>query len=216
MGQINGLLDESIAGLTIREAGPPAHRPLHDRLRGAREALQGTKHKNIDLEALKAAIRAKLDKLVRLNRTRADFAEKFEALIETYNAGSRNIEELFEELLALQQPRRRAGAPRPRAPDRGGADHLRHPDPARARAEHGGARRGQEGGPGTADAAQGPAGAELATEGAARSALKLAIEDTLDEGLPRAYTPELYRQKCSAVFEHVYESYPERNAGVYA
>jgi type I restriction enzyme R subunit len=51
---------------------------------------------------------------------------------------------------------------------------------------------------------------------AARSALRLAIEDTLDSGLPRAYTPELYRQKCSAIFEHVYESYPERNAGVYA
>ena len=51
---------------------------------------------------------------------------------------------------------------------------------------------------------------------AARSQLKLTIEDTLDTGLPRAYTPELYNQKCSAVFEHVYESYPERNAGVYA
>ena len=50
----------------------------------------------------------------------------------------------------------------------------------------------------------------------ARSQLKLTIEDTLDSGLPRAYTPELYNQKCSAVFEHVYESYPERNAGVYA
>ena len=47
----------------------------------------------------------------------------------------------------------------------------------------------------------------------ARSQLKLAIEDTLDTGLPRAYTPGLYRQKCSAVFEHVYESYPERGAG---
>ena len=51
---------------------------------------------------------------------------------------------------------------------------------------------------------------------AARSQLKLAIEDALDSGLPRAYTPDLYRQKCSAVFEHVYESYPERNVGVYA
>jgi type I restriction enzyme, R subunit len=50
---------------------------------------------------LKAAIRAQLEKLIRLNRTRADFAEKFEALIESYNAGSRNIEELFEELLKL-------------------------------------------------------------------------------------------------------------------
>ena len=50
---------------------------------------------------------------------------------------------------------------------------------------------------------------------AARSALKLAIEDTLDAGLPRAYAPEIYRQKCSAVFEHVYESYPERRGGIY-
>ena len=37
-----------------------------------------------------------------------------------------------------------------------------------------------------------------------------------DSGLPRAYTPPLYQLKCAAVFEHIYESYPERNAGVYA
>ena len=49
-----------------------------------------------------------------------------------------------------------------------------------------------------------------------RLQLKLATEDALDAGLPRAYVPEIYRQKCSAVFEHVYESYPERDAGVYA
>ena len=43
---------------------------------------------------------------------------------------------------------------------------------------------------------------------AARSQLKLAIEDALESGLPRAYTPEAYQQKCAAVFEHVYESFP--------
>mgnify|MGYP003339667533 CR=1 FL=1 len=45
-------------------------------------------------------------------------------------------------------------------------------------------------------------------------ALKLAIEDTLDL-LPAAYDRPLYSQKCSALLEHVYESYPEKNAGVY-
>ena len=45
---------------------------------------------------------------------------------------------------------------------------------------------------------------------AARSRVKLAIEDVLDQGLPRAYTPDLYKQKCSAVFEHVYEVYGDR------
>ena len=48
------------------------------------------------------------------------------------------------------------------------------------------------------------------------SQLKLAIEDALDAGLPRAYTPELYQQKCSAVFKHIYESYPELHLGIYA
>ena len=50
----------------------------------------------------------------------------------------------------------------------------------------------------------------------ARSQLKLAIEDVLDTGLPRAYDKPLYTQKCSALFEHIYESYPERDVGVYA
>ena len=50
----------------------------------------------------------------------------------------------------------------------------------------------------------------------ARSQLKLTIEDTLDTGLPRVFTPELYQKKCSAVFEHVYECYPERNTSVFA
>ena len=47
----------------------------------------------------------------------------------------------------------------------------------------------------------------------ARSSLKLAIEDTLDR-LPEAYDRPLYARMCSALFEHVYESYPERDAGV--
>jgi type I restriction enzyme R subunit len=50
----------------------------------------------------------------------------------------------------------------------------------------------------------------------ARSQLKLAIEDVLDTGLPRAYDKPLYEQKYSALFEHIFESYPERDAGVYA
>jgi site-specific DNA-methyltransferase (adenine-specific) len=31
-----------------------------------------------------------------------------------------------------------------------------------------------------------------------------------------AYTPELYQQKCSSLFEHFYESCPENGTGVYA
>jgi Domain of unknown function (DUF3387) len=47
----------------------------------------------------------------------------------------------------------------------------------------------------------------------ARSQLKLAIEDALDSGLPQTYSPDLYKQKCSALFEHFYENYPDKEQG---
>lgn len=34
--------------------------------------------------------------------------------------------------------------------------------------------------------------------------------------LPRAYSKELYEDKCSAVFEHVYQSYQGEGASVYS
>jgi type I restriction enzyme R subunit len=49
----------------------------------------------------------------------------------------------------------------------------------------------------------------------ARSRVKLTIEDMLDQGLPRAYNPDLHKQKCSAVFEHVYEVYGDKEASSY-
>lgn len=101
MGRITGLLDESITGQTIPDAGPAAIVPSKISFEALADRFKKSQHKNTDLEALKVAIRVKLDQLLRLNRTRADFAENFEALIESYNAGSRRIEQLFEELLKL-------------------------------------------------------------------------------------------------------------------
>src|SRR5207244_3225034 len=53
----------------------------------------------VEVERLKAAVRARLERLIRLNRTRIDFLEQFEQLLESYNNGSRNIEEMLEQLL---------------------------------------------------------------------------------------------------------------------
>ena len=217
MGQIAGLLDESITGSRIHEAGPPAIDLSKINFEALADRFKDSSHKNTDLEALKAAIRAKLNTLVRLNRTRADFAGKFEALIESYNAGSRSIEQLFEELLKLanslddeQERHVREGLSEEELVI---FDILTRPAPELTTEERAEVKK--------------VAREMLARlknllvlnwrqKSAARSALKLAIEDALDVGLPRAYAPEMYRQKCSAVFEHVYESYPERNAGVYA
>ncbi len=83
----------------MRDAGPPAIDLSKINFEALAQRFKDSTVKNTDLEALKAAIRAKLGTLLRLNRTRADYAEQFEALIESYSASSRSIEQLFDELL---------------------------------------------------------------------------------------------------------------------
>ena len=53
-------------------------------------------------------------------------------------------------------------------------------------------------------------------QASARSQVQLAIQDLLDQGLPRAYTPDVYKQKCSALFEHFYETYPGAGTAPFA
>jgi type I restriction enzyme R subunit len=217
MGDIGKLLDASITGVDM----PVKPAPVMDLSKIDFEALRSrfkeSKHKNTDLEVLKAAIRAQLEKLIRLNKTRADFAEKFEELIESYNQGSQSIEGLFEELLKLSrnlnQEQERHVRENMTEEELVIFDILTRPAPELSADERAEVKK---------------VARELLNKmklllvlnwrqkSTARSQLKLTIEDVLDTGLPRTYTPELYRQKCSALFEHVYESYPERDMGVYA
>ena len=174
-------------------------------------------HKNTDIEVLKAAIRAQLERLIRLNRTRADFAEKFESLIENYNSGSRNIEELFEQLLILSRnlndEEERHVRENMTEEELVIFDILIRPAPELSADERAEIKKVASD---LLNRLKNLLVINWRQKSTARSQLKLAIEDTLDSGLPKAYTPELYQEKCSAIFEHVYESYPEKNVGVYA
>lgn len=217
LAQISGLLDESIAGLTIREEGPPPIDLSRINFEALAERFGTSKHKNTDIEALKAAIRARVERLVRLNRTRTNFADTFEALIASYNAGTRSIEELFQDLLRLSnnldEEQERHVREHLTEEELVIFDILTRPAPEltpEARAEVKKVAR------------------ELLNrikellvlnwrqKSTARSSLKLAIQDTLDLHLPTAYEQELYNQKCSAIFEHIFETYPERNTSIYA
>ncbi|MDB6036206.1 MAG: type site-specific deoxyribonuclease, HsdR family, partial [Verrucomicrobiales bacterium] len=217
MGDIGQLLDASITGVAM----PTKAAPLLDLSKIDFVALglrfKESRHKNTDLEVLKAAIRAQLEKLIRLNKTRADFAEKFEELIESYNAGSRNIEELFEELLKLSRnlsdEQQRHVRENMSEEELVIFDILTRPAPDLSADERAELKK---------------VARELLTKlkgllvinwrqkSTARSQLKLAIEDTLDSGLPTAFSRDLYEKKCSAVFEHFYESYTEAGSSIYA
>ena len=154
--------------------------------------------------------------MVELNRTRTDFSEKFEVLIESYNAGSRTIEALYQELLeltnSLNVEEHRHVRENMTEEELVIFDILTRPSPELGSEERAEVKK-------VAKALLKRLKELLVLnwrqKSTARSQLKLAIEDTLDSGLPRAYTPEVYREKCSAVFDHVYESYPERNVGIY-
>ncbi|HNC97853.1 MAG TPA: DUF3387 domain-containing protein, partial [Myxococcota bacterium] len=217
LAQISGLLDESIAGLTMREGGPPPIDLSKINFEALAERFKASKHKNTDLEVLKAAIQARLEKLVRLNRTRTNFAAKFEELIQSYNNGSRNIEQLFEELVKLSnnldEEQQRHVREQMSEEELVIFDILTRPAPELSAAERATVKK---------------VARELLArltqvlvlnwrqKLAAQSSLRLAIADTLDNGLPEAYTKELFTQKCDALFEHVYESYPERDRSRYA
>jgi type I restriction enzyme R subunit len=127
------VLDRSIEGaaITTRD-GPPAIDLSRIDFKGLAAKFKASKTKNLDVERLKAAIRAQLDRLIAANETRVDFREKFEALIEAYNAGSMQIEQLFRDLLELTRTLTdEEDAPRPREPDRGGTRGARLAHPAR-------------------------------------------------------------------------------------
>lgn len=216
MGRISGLLDESITGLTIREDGPSAMDISKINFEALARRFKDSKHKNTDLEALKAAIRARLERLVQLNRTRTDFLEKFEALIESYNAGSRNIEQLFEDLLklakGLDEEEERHVRENLSEEELVILDILTRPAPELSTQERAEIKKVARD---LLARIKSLLVLNWRQKAAARSQLRLAIEDALDAGLPRVYSPELYRDKCSAVFEHVYETYPERDSGPY-
>ena len=218
MGDIGALLDDSILGVHMPERPLPKIDLSKIDFAALRSRFAQSKHKQIDVEVLKAAIHAQLNRMIRENKTRADYQEQFAALIESYNNGSRNIESLFAELLKLsseltseQQRHIRENLSkeelvlfdiltRPAPPELSADERKKVKQVARELL---------------------PKLKELLVlnwrkRTAATSKLRMCIEDVLDQGLPRAYTKELYLEKVAALYEHMYDSYAERDENVYA
>ena len=217
MGQIGQVLDQSITGIAIRDQGPPSIDLSKIDFQALADKFNQKRNKKTELEELKALIAAHLARMVQLNPTRADFREKFEALIASYNAGSRSVEQIYKDLVHLslqlsqeQQRHIRENLSEEElamfdillqsAPDLSDSDRAKVKQSARELVEK----------------IKQLLVLNWQQKAAARAQLKLLIEDALDIGLPRAYTPELYQQKCEAVFAHIEQAYPERDRSIYA
>ena len=208
LNEISAVLDASISGVEMSSM-PSASIDLSKiDFEALAQRFKQTNHKNTELEALKAAIRSRLERLIRINKTRANFAEKFEELIESYNAGSRNIEELFEELLklsrSLSEEQTRHVRENMTEEELVIFDILTRPAPTLSSEERGEVKKvARE----LLERVKNLLVIDWRRRQNSRARVEDAIKDVLDTGLPRAYDKVLYEEKCSALFEHVYESY---------
>ena len=208
MGQVEQLLDESVAANAYLIQGEERE-ALMDLSRvdwDAVKAMFTSGRQRTAAQKLRAMLTARITNLTRLNPTRVDLMERFQKLLDDYNAGSINAQLYFEELIALGRSLDEEEA---RATKRGlteeqqaVVDLITRPGPDLSKDEEAVVKRVAE---------------ELLTilkrdklvldwrkEQQTRAAVRVTVEETLDR-LPDKFTRPIYAQKCDAVYQHVFE-----------
>lgn len=222
LAAIGKILDQSIAadGYRIRDSQPPRSGVINLAaidFEVLAKRFEKSNRKNIELEQLRAAIQAQLGRMVEINGTRVDYLERFEALIESYNAGSRNIDDLFRELLtlsnSLSEEQQRHVREQLSEEELTVFDLLTRPGPDLSTEEREEVKKVARQ---LLEKVKAAVVLDWRQKAQARAKVRLAIEDVLDEGLPRVYTPEVYQEKVGVLFEHVYESYQGEGKSKYS
>lgn len=216
MRGIARILDDSIAGVSmVAEGGPRVDLSKID-FEALRKRFEKSEHKKTELETLRAAIQARLDRMIMLNPTRIDFLDKFEKLIAAYNAGAANIEDLFRQLVEFTQnlgdEDQRHIRENLHEEELVIFDILTRPAPELSPEERAEVKKVAR-----ELLARLKALLDLDWRGrvSARSRVQLEIEDALDAGLPDAYSKGLFDEKVAKLFDHFYEKYPDRLHNVY-
>ena len=222
MQQVEDILDDSIvaAGYSIAKESKPYSTDLSQLdVEKLSETFESLRIQTIN-ERFRWNVERKLLKLVQLNPTRTDFAKRFQALIDDYNAGSLNDEELeflrqlviFAQGLSKEEQRgvsERLDEEELAIFDLLTKSHINLSDAEREKIKA------------TARDLLATLKSEKLTldwrkRQQARAEVHVTIEQFLDAGLPQAYTPELFAQKTTAVFEHVYDAYYGAGQSIYA
>jgi len=223
MEKVEDLLDKSITakGYVIREPVTPyGKKKLIDLSEIDFKALKkefAKERRRMEIEKLRGAINSALEKMVRLNKTRVDYLEKFQQMIDEYNQGAANLEEFFERLLKfvkeLQEEEKRGVSEGLSEEELAVFDLITKPEMKLTKKEEGQVKK-------VARELLEPLKREKLVldwrkTQATRAAVRVAVEDKLDE-LPRVFTREIYTQKCNVVYQHIFESYYGEGRSVYA
>lgn len=166
---------------------------------------------------LQANLEQRIERMARINPMRIDFAAKLQEIIDRFNAGVLNIEELFEELKTLSRDLTDEEARHVREglseEELAVFDLLTKPDPTLSKSEE--AQVKQVVREMLARLKQERLVLDWKKRQATRAAVRVAIEETLDGGLPDVYDRTLFSQKSVAIFEHVYNAYQGAGLSVY-
>lgn len=102
MQQVEGLLDTSVAayGYVIRDASSKIDLSGVD-FEKLKAIFDKTSRKRTEAEKLRAALHGEVQRLARLNKTRLNYAQRLEAMIQDYNSGASNTEQFFNDLMQL-------------------------------------------------------------------------------------------------------------------
>ena len=218
MNQVGELLDESISttGYVIHPTEETSLLDLSQVDFEALKALFEKGRKRTEAEKLKRAVGAKLQNMVTLNKTRTDLMEKFKKLIEEYNKGL-DVEGFFAKLTAfvkeMSQEEKRGVTEKLSEEELALFDILTKPEIDITKAEKEAVKKVAR------NLLQTLKEAKLVLDWRkkqqSRAAVYTTVKNVLDE-LPRAYTPELYQQKCDSVYQHVYDSYLGEGQSIYS
>jgi len=168
-------------------------------------------------EQLRKAIEIRLQALHMLNRSRINFLEAFQKLIEEYNAGSMNVEEYYRRLLEfvknLNEEEKRSLSENLSEEELAIFDLLVNPPLKMTKKEIMSVKKV------ALELLEKLKSDKLVLDWRkkqqAKAAVKLCIEEIL-EHLPPAFDTGLYYQKCGLVYQHVYESYYGSGKSIYA
>lgn len=173
--------------------------------------------KPIEAQKLRSQVAAKITQMVQLNRTRMNFFEEFQKMIEEYNAGASNIETFFDRLLAftqrLSEEEKRGIAEQLTEEELVVVDLLTKPNVALTEAEKRSVKKIAK--DLLATLKREKLVLDWKKHQTTRAAVRYTIDTVLDE-LPRVYTPELYQEKCDIVYQHVFDSYSGQGQSLYA
>ena len=224
MQQVETLLDQSIAteGYVIRgNEGSEVNEGILDLSTVDFEKLAEkfkTSRKRTLTEQLKGSVGQKLMAMVRFNRTRMDYLEKYQEMIDAYNSGSLNVEEFFLQLVdfakSLDEEEQRGLSEQLSEEELALFDLLTKPNLELNDKERDKVKSVAKDLLNTLK--EGKLVLDWRKRQQARAEVLVTIEKVLDEGLPPTFTPELFEQKTVAVFQHVHEAYFGAGQSIYA